>query len=35
VTRKDIRGELHAHSTSSDGAHTIEQMAIAAREEGL
>ena len=34
VTREDIRGELHAHSTSSDGAHSIEQMAIAARDRG-
>ncbi|MDP8981623.1 MAG: PHP domain-containing protein [Acidobacteriota bacterium] len=30
----DIRGELHAHSTSSDGAHTIEQMAAAAQARG-
>jgi DNA polymerase (family 10) len=30
----DIRGELHAHSTSSDGVNTIEEMAIAAREHG-
>ena len=34
VTRKDIRGELHAHSTSSDGSHSIEQMAVAARDFG-
>jgi DNA polymerase (family 10) len=34
VTVKDIRGELHAHSTSSDGSHSIEQMALAAREFG-
>jgi DNA polymerase (family 10) len=34
VTLEDIRGELHAHSTSSDGAHTIEQMAVAARKRG-
>ena len=34
VTVKDIRGELHAHSTSSDGSHSIEQMAIAARDLG-
>lgn len=34
VTLADIRGELHAHSTSSDGAHTIEQMAVAARKRG-
>jgi DNA polymerase (family 10) len=26
VTLDDIRGELHAHSTSSDGVHSIEQM---------
>jgi DNA polymerase (family 10) len=32
VTLNDIRGELHAHSTSSDGSHSIEQMAIAARD---
>jgi DNA polymerase (family X) len=34
VTVKDIRGELHAHSTSSDGSNSIEQMAIAARAHG-
>jgi DNA polymerase (family 10) len=34
VTTADIRGELHAHSTASDGVHTIEQMAVAARERG-
>ena len=34
VTVKDIRGELHAHSTSSDGSHSIEQMAVAARDFG-
>jgi len=34
VKRADILGELHAHSTSSDGAHSIEQMAGAARELG-
>ena len=34
VLAKDIRGELHAHSTSSDGIHSIEQMAVAARERG-
>ena len=30
VTRKDIRGDLHCHTTASDGAATIEQMAEAA-----
>ena len=34
VTVKDIRGELHAHSTSSDGSASIEQMATAARDKG-
>jgi DNA polymerase (family X) len=34
VTVKDIRGELHAHSTSSDGSNSIEQMAMAARDFG-
>jgi DNA polymerase (family 10) len=34
VTVKDIRGELHAHSTSSDGSNSIEQMAVAARAHG-
>lgn len=34
VTAKDIRGELHAHSLSSDGADSIEEMAEAARERG-
>ena len=34
VTVADIRGELHAHSTSSDGAHSIEQMAAAAQQRG-
>jgi DNA polymerase (family 10) len=30
----DIKGELHCHSTWSDGRHTLEQMALAARERG-
>ena len=34
VTAKDIRGELHAHSLSSDGVDSIEDMAEAARERG-
>jgi DNA polymerase (family 10) len=34
VTVKDLCGELHAHSTSSDGADSIEQMAIAALDRG-
>ena len=31
---EDIRGELHCHSTKSDGRQTIEQMAEAARARG-
>ena len=34
VTAKDIRGDLHAHSTSSDGRDSIEDMAQAARDRG-
>ena len=34
VSIQDIRGELHAHSTSSDGANTIEAMAMGARDKG-
>jgi len=34
VTVKDIRGELHTHTTSSDGSNSIEQMAAAARAHG-
>jgi DNA polymerase (family X) len=34
ILRQDIRGELHAHSTSSDGVNTIEEMAVAARDFG-
>jgi DNA polymerase (family 10) len=31
----DIRGDLHAHSTWSDGLATIEEMAAAAADRGL
>jgi DNA polymerase (family X) len=34
VELTDITGELHCHSTWSDGRHTLEQMALAARERG-
>jgi DNA polymerase (family 10) len=30
----DVRGELHCHTTASDGRQSIEQMAEAARERG-
>lgn len=35
VTIGDIRGDLHMHTTASDGAATIEEMALAAKERGL
>jgi DNA polymerase (family 10) len=31
----DIKGDLHAHTTETDGHDSIEAMAIAAREAGL
>jgi DNA polymerase (family 10) len=34
VTVEDIRGDLHAHTTLSDGRQTAEEMALAARERG-
>jgi DNA polymerase (family 10) len=34
VELEDIKGELHCHSTWSDGKHTLEQMALAARDRG-
>jgi DNA polymerase (family 10) len=34
VTLEDIRGDLHMHSTWSDGRASIEEMALAAGERG-
>ena len=34
VRLADLRGDLHSHSDWSDGVHTIEQMAEAARARG-
>jgi DNA polymerase (family 10) len=34
VERGDLRGDLHSHSTWSDGKATLEQMALAARALG-
>ncbi len=34
ITLDDIRGDLQMHSTWSDGAHTIEEMARACQERG-
>jgi len=30
----DIRGDLHCHTTASDGKNTIDEMALAARKRG-
>lgn len=35
VERDDIRGDLHTHSTWTDGRSSIEEMAHAARDNGL
>jgi len=35
ITVEDIRGDLHMHTTASDGRASIEEMADAARERGL
>jgi len=34
VEQPDIRGDLHMHTTATDGRATLEEMAIAAREMG-
>ena len=34
VERGDLRGDLHSHSTWSDGKATLEEMALAAKELG-
>jgi len=35
VALRDLRGDLHSHTTASDGRASIEEMALAARERGL
>lgn len=35
VKLADLRGDLHAHSTATDGHNTIAEMAAAAKEAGL
>jgi DNA polymerase (family 10) len=34
ITVEDLRGDLHSHTTASDGTASIEQMARAARDAG-
>ena len=34
ITLKDIRGDLHSHTKATDGANTIEEMALAAKKRG-
>jgi DNA polymerase (family 10) len=34
ITREDLRGDLHCHTTASDGSASIEEMALAARDAG-
>jgi DNA polymerase (family 10) len=34
LSEADLKGDLHTHSTYSDGASTIEEMALAARARG-
>ena len=34
VSLEDIRGDLHTHTTETDGLHTLEEMAQAAEDRG-
>jgi len=35
ITEADIRGDLHMHTTASDGKHSLQEMVQAARQRGL
>ena len=35
ITREDLCGCLHNHSTYSDGSHSLQEMALAARDRGF
>ena len=35
VERKDLKGDLHIHTAASDGNNSLEEMAQAAKEQGL
>src|ERR1700722_16366552 len=34
ISLRDLRGDLHCHTTASDGTASIEEMALAARDAG-
>jgi DNA polymerase (family 10) len=34
ITQTDVKGDLHCHTTASDGTASIEEMAIAAKDAG-
>ncbi|HEY6399658.1 MAG TPA: helix-hairpin-helix domain-containing protein, partial [Solirubrobacteraceae bacterium] len=34
IELEDLRGDLHCHTTASDGTATVKQMAVAARDAG-
>jgi len=34
VTQEDVRGDFHIHTTASDGAHSLEEVAEAGRKRG-
>jgi DNA polymerase (family 10) len=35
IVQDDLKGDLHCHTTASDGRNSVEQMVLAARERGL
>jgi DNA polymerase (family 10) len=35
ITLKDIKGVVHCHTTYSDGQHSIQEMAVTAKEQGF
>ncbi len=35
VERKDLRGDLHAHTKTTDGRNTLREMAVAAKKHGF